>query len=271
MHVYITLLYACPCPAIRTNTHFSHTTPTLVLTTPSQELRWLWNKRAAVPWGMPTPKFNLKQSLLLLDSDHDIPDDAEIIERGSEGSGTGSGKGSVFSDAVEEESKEILYNTYHGGLYGAGGPMYYKLFGDECITGEPRGPFPITRRETLSNGSVVTTTISAVPWSTVTTTTVTVTHPSGEGTGIDTTNTTTTTTTAATGAGTTTTKTNADAANPSTTNTDASMLDKEYVLRMPSRMTFNELHEKRKEGFLFDSEVNIYEICGLLCCCVLFA
>ena len=38
------------------------------------------------------------------------------------------------------------------------------------------------------------------------------------------------------------------------------MLDKEYVLRMPSYMSFNELHEKQKEGFLFDGEVSAMKV-----------
>lgn len=226
-----------------------------------QELRWLWKKRAGMPWGMPFPKFNLKHSLLLLDSDHDIPDDAEIVERpnkqdsaGSAGSAGSGGTDSVFSDIVEEEDPEIVYDTCHGGLYGAGGPMYYKLFGDECITGEPRGPFPITQKQTLANGSVVTTTISAIPWSTATTTTVTITHP-GDATSPTNTN-------SNTDAG----STSPDARNGGTTNsitdtsTDTSMLEKEYVLRMPSYMSFNELHEKQKEGFLFDGEVSAMKV-----------
>lgn len=125
----------------------------------------------------------------------------------------------------------MVYDTCHGGLYGAGGPMYVKMFGEECITGAPRGTFPITRNETLANGSVVTTTISANPYSTATTTTVTITHPDG---------------------------TSMPAIGASTEETAAvsSAEDKEYVLRMPSQVTFNELHEKRKEGFLFDDEVS---------------
>ena len=50
----------------------------------TQELRRTWEKRSRIPWGMPAPQFDLKSSLLLLDSDDEISDDMEIVEEGSD-------------------------------------------------------------------------------------------------------------------------------------------------------------------------------------------
>ena len=65
----------------------------------TQELRRTWEKRSRIPWGMPSPEFDLKNSLLLLDSDQDISDDTEIVEEGTDVS---------ISDIYSTDGSEIF-------------------------------------------------------------------------------------------------------------------------------------------------------------------
>ena len=65
----------------------------------TQELRRTWEMRSRIPWGMPSPEFDIKNSLLLLDSDQDISDDTEIVEEGTDVS---------ISDIYSTDGSEIF-------------------------------------------------------------------------------------------------------------------------------------------------------------------